>query len=51
MISKLPKKNYEVLSKLEKKSAEMFKKEIGYDLVLLIIIFATNVLENQDEDV
>lgn len=33
MISQSPKKNYEVLLKLEKKSAEMFRKEgVEYDL-------------------
>ena len=36
MITRSPKKNYETLLKLEKKSAEMFKKEdVGYDLFLL----------------
>ncbi len=36
MITRSPKKNYEALLKLEKKSAEMFKKEdVGYDLFLL----------------
>ncbi|HJS65591.1 MAG TPA: hypothetical protein VJ767_12145 [Nitrososphaeraceae archaeon] len=33
MISQSPKKNYEALLKLEKKSAEMFTKEkVEYDL-------------------
>lgn len=33
MITRSPKKNYEALLKLEKKSAEKFKKEdVGYDL-------------------
>ena len=60
MITRSPKKNYEPLLKLEKKSAEMFKKEnVEYDLFLLtkntswegFTNISKNILANEDENV
>ncbi|MFB5600498.1 MAG: hypothetical protein ACE5SW_09760 [Nitrososphaeraceae archaeon] len=60
MISRSPKQNYEALLKLEKKSAEKFKKEdVGYDLFLLtrnsswegFTNISKNILASEDENI
>lgn len=60
MIARSPKKNYETLSALEKKSAEMFSKEdVGYKLFRLanstswegFVNISKTVSASEDEDV
>ncbi|MFB5600133.1 MAG: hypothetical protein ACE5SW_07915 [Nitrososphaeraceae archaeon] len=60
MITRSPKKSYEALLKLEKKSIEMFKKEdVGYDLFSLtkntswegFTNISKNILASEDENI